>query len=412
MTLADVSDYRCAARRRLPRFLFDYIDGGSYAEQTLAWNTEDLQSLCVRQHVMRDVSSVDIGTRLFGREVTMPLALAPVGLAGLYARRGEAQAARAAEGAGVPFSLSTLSVCSIEEVAAASDTPPWFQLYMIKDRGFMRELLIRARAAGCETLLLTVDLQTPGARYRDMRSGFSGEDMASGLRRLAAIVGHPEWSIDVGLRGRPHTLGNVASVMPRSASLQEFWRWVGGNFDLAVTWKDIDWVRQTWDGSLVVKGVLEVCDARAAVAAGADGIVVSNHGGRQLDGVASSISVLPEIAQAVGSEMTVLMDGGVRSGLDVLRALASGAKGVLIGRAWAYALAAAGGDGVAQMLAGLRKELTTAMILSGATRIDQLDESYLRLPRRTRRRGSPGPRRPHAATGGVRRSPRPPRRRP
>jgi L-lactate dehydrogenase (cytochrome) len=318
--LACVADYRDGAKRRLPRVLFDYIDGGAYAEATLAANAADLAALTLRQRVMRDVSTLSTAIELFGQALSMPVVLAPVGLAGMNARRGEVQAARAARGAGVPFCLSTVGVCSVEEVARAA--VPWFQLYMIRDRGFMSELLARVRAAGCPVLMLTVDLPVAGARYRDVRGGLASATPSDKMRRAIDGIAHPAWLWDVQLGGRPHTLGNIAGVNEGVRSLGEFWSWVAANFDPSVTWRDIDWVRERWSGPIVVKGVLDAEDARDARSAGVQGVVVSNHGGRQLDSVASGVAALPAVVDAVGSDLTVLMDGGVRSGLDVLKALA------------------------------------------------------------------------------------------
>ncbi len=376
MIAANVQDFREGARRRLPRFLFDYIDGGSYAERTLKTNTADFEAIALRQRVLRDVSKIDLSADLFGAKAAMPVALAPVGLAGLFARRGEVQAARAAQAAGVPFCLSTVSVCPLKEVSAALQAPFWFQLYMVRDRGFMRELLQQAQAAGCTALFFTVDLAVPGARYRDVRNGLTG---GAGLARAWQLMSHPQWVWDVGVCGRPSSLGNVAPKMPPGSGLGAFWKWVGGNFDASVTWKELDWIRETWKGPLIIKGVLDVEDAREAAALGADGIVVSNHGGRQLDGALSGVRALPPIADAVGDRLAVLMDGGVRSGLDVVRALALGARGVMIGRAWAYALAADGGRGVARMLEILAQEMRVAMVLTGHRNIAEIDKSALAL---------------------------------
>ncbi len=366
MTPAGIDDFREMARRRLPRFLFDYIDGGSFAEETLRANEADLQTLKLRQRVMRDVGTVDLGTTLFGRPASFPVALAPIGLAGLYARRGEVQAARAAEAAGVPFVLSSSACCGIEEVAGGVTTPLILQLYMIKDRGFMEDLLARTAALGVETLILTVDLIIHSPRRRDVRSSLTGDQgLAAKLRRSFEIARHPGWAWDVGVRGRPHTLGNFAARMPDGAGLAQFTAWVGRNFDPTVTWADLDWLRQHWHGRLAVKGILDPDDARDAVAAGAETIIVSNHGGRQLDGAPSSIAALPAVVAAVDGRADVLMDGGIRSGVDILRALALGAKGVLLGRAWAFALAAQGGTGVTTMLSLMRHELAVAMALAG-----------------------------------------------
>ena len=365
MKPACVADYRSAAKARLPRVLFDYIDGGSYAESTLRANVSDLEAVTLRQRVLRDVSTLTLSMTLFGQDLSMPVILAPVGLAGMYARRGETQAARAAKSAGVPFSLSTVGISAIGEVATAA-RPPWFQLYMMKDRGFMAELLAVAREAACPVLLFTVDLPVPGARYRDTRNGMVAATAVERLRQAFDGLAHPAWMWDVWLQGRPHTLGNISGPGRDDLSqVGQFWTWIGRNFDPSVTWRDIDWVRERWPGPLVLKGILDTEDARAARSAGVEGIVVSNHGGRQLDGAPSSIHALPKIAQAVGTDLTVLMDGGVRSGLDVLKALSLGAKACLIGRAWAYALGAGGEAAVAHMLDVLRQELRLAMSLTG-----------------------------------------------
>lgn len=370
MRIAATTDYRELARRRLPRFLFDYIDGGSYAEVTLRRNVADLEQVALRQRVMRDVSQAELSTTLFGQTLAMPVALAPIGLGGLCARRGETQAVRAAQAAGLPFCLSTVSACAIDEVAGAAARPFWFQLYMIRDRGFMRDLLARAQEARCSALVFTVDMPVPGSRYRDVRSGLAGAPGLGGqLRRLAQALARPRWAWDVGVCGRPHHLGNVAPVLGAHTGLEDFFAWMRGNFDASVTWRDLDWVRGQWRGPLVVKGILDADDAREAVAQGADGIIVSNHGGRQLDGVPSAARALPAIAAAVGDRTTVLADGGVRSGLDVVRMLALGARGVLIGRAWIYALAGAGEAGVARLLQLIDAEMRVAMALTGCTRI-------------------------------------------
>ncbi|THD78846.1 MAG: L-lactate dehydrogenase [Phenylobacterium sp.] len=368
MRAASVLDYRELARRRLPNIFFEYIDGGSYSETTLARNVEDLNAIALRQRVMRDMTSLDMSVEVLGQTLALPVGLAPVGMAGMYARRGEVQAAKAAAAMGAPFCLSTVGVCSVEEVARDA-APPWFQLYMLKDRGYMAELLGRAKAAGCPVLVFTVDLPTPGARYRDLRSGFTGSSgAAAALRQALDGLAHPGWMWDVWAHGRPHSLGCVeGAVAQKGRRVTDFLGWVARNFDRSVTWADLDWVRQTWDGPIVIKGILDVADAREVVRAGAQGLVVSNHGGRQLDGVRSSISALPRIVDAVGGDLDILMDGGVRSGLDVLKALALGAKACLVGRAWAWALGAGGEKAVAQMLNILRAELAVAMILTGCT---------------------------------------------
>ncbi|MDP3855174.1 L-lactate dehydrogenase [Phenylobacterium sp.] len=377
MKPASVSDYRELARRRLPKMFFEYIDGGSYAEVTLGRNTADLEAIALRQRVMRDMSTLDMSVEVFGQTMSFPVGLSPVGMAGMYARRGEVQAAKAAASAGVPFCLSTVGVCSVEEVAAAG-MPPWFQLYMLKDRGYMAELLARAKAAGCPVLVFTVDLPLPGSRYRDIRSGFTGSSGLSGALNTAwQGVTHPEWLWDVWLRGRPHTLGCVQSAVTEGRKVTDFLSWISRNFDRTVTWADIEWVRKTWDGPIVIKGILDPEDAREAVKAGAQGLVVSNHGGRQLDGVRSSISALPAVVDAVGGELEIFMDGGVRSGLDVLKALALGARACFVGRPWAYALGAGGQPMVEKMLGTLRSELATAMILTGCNVARNADKTLL-----------------------------------
>ncbi|MGI8841834.1 MAG: L-lactate dehydrogenase [Caulobacteraceae bacterium] len=366
MTPVCVADWRVAARRRLPKVLFDYLDGGSYGEATLAANVDDLRAITLRQRVLRDVSHLSLATELFGQSLSMPVVLGPIGLGGMYARRGEALAARAAKAAGVPSSLSALGICAIDEVARAA-APPWFQLYMIRDRGFMADLLAAAREASCPVLLFTVDLPIPGARYRDARNGMTSARPAARARHALDGLAHPSWLWNVQLRGRPHTLGNFAAAAADLKSLTQYWTWIGRNFDPSLTWKDIDWVRERWPGPIALKGILDAEDAREARRCGVDGVVVSNHGGRQLDGAPSTIAALPAIAEAVGGDLTVLMDGGVRSGLDVLKALALGAEACLIGRAWAWALAGGGETGVARVLGTIRQELRVAMSLTGCT---------------------------------------------
>jgi len=375
MILASTKDFRRAAQRRLPRFLFDYIDGGAYDERTMARNVSDLAEVALRQRVLRDVSNIDLSTTLFGRKLSMPVVLGPVGISGMCARRGETQAALAACNAGVTFTLSTVSICSIEEVAKGCPAPIWFQLYVIRDRGFMREMLSRAKAVGAQALVFTVDMPVPGARYRDAHSGMSGR--FAPLRRVLQAMGKPAWAWDVGLLGRPHSLGNLASVLGASSGLGDYMGWLGANFDPAIRWEDLDWLRQAWDGPLIIKGILDPEDARSAARLGADGIVVSNHGGRQLDGVLSSARALPAIADAVKGKMTILADSGVRSGLDVVRLMALGAEGVMIGRPWVFALAANGGAGVSQLLDIFAKEMRVAMALTSVCNVNEIDRSIL-----------------------------------
>ena len=377
MIPAALADYRLLARAQLPRQLFDYIDGGSYDEVTLAANRRDLLALRLRQQVLRDVSTLDTGSVLLGSPVRLPVALAPVGLAGLFARRGEVAAAQAAEAAGVPFCLSTVSLCSIEEVRAAVQAPFWFQLYMMKDRGVVRALLQRAQAAQCSALVVTVDLAVLGARYRDTRNGMAGSTyLVDKLARAIDIARHPGWLRDVAIGGRPLVFGNLADVVPSARMLSQFAGWVASQFDASVTWKDLDWIRAQWRGPLIIKGVLDVADARAAAALGATALIVSNHGGRQLDSAPSAIAALPPIVDAVGDRLEVMMDGGVHSGQDVVKALALGARAALLGRAWVYALAAGkrygGGAGVAALLARLRREMEVTMALQGVTAVAQI----------------------------------------
>lgn len=372
------AEYCMAARRRLPRFLFEYIDGGAIGEQTLTANVADMAAVGLRQRVLRDVSGATTTTTLFGKPAAMPLALSPVGMAGLYARRGEAQGAKAAAGAGVPFTLSTMSICDLDEVQAASGAKAWFQLYITRDRGFMRDAIARAKARGAEVLVLTVDMPAPGLRYRDRPTGLA---RPAGLMRdlglYAQALARPGWAWDVGLHGRPHVFGTVAASAAGDFSIGKFWGWISDSFDPTVTLRDLETLRSLWDGPLVIKGVLDPQDARDVVAAGADGIVVSNHGGRQLDGARSSIAALPAIRQAVGEKTTLLLDGGVRSGVDVFRALALGADAAMIGRPWVYALAAGGEGAVADLLATFRTELLTTMALTGVMRVEDIDEGVL-----------------------------------
>lgn len=378
MIIASVADFREAARRRLPRFLFEYMDGGSYGEVTLRKNAEDLAHLALRQRVLRDVSNIDLSTTLFGAKQALPVALAPVGLAGLNARRGEVQAVRAANKADIPFTLSTVSACPLPEVAAAATKPFWFQLYMIRDRAFMKDLLAQAVEAQCSALVFTVDMPVPGSRYRDYHTGLAGSGGLKGAAwRVAQAMVRPEWAWDVGVLGRPHHLGNVAPVLKGNTGIEDFFAWMRGNFDPSINWRDLDFIRSEWKGPLIIKGILDPEDAKEAAKMGADGIVVSNHGGRQLDGVLSSARALPPIADAVGDDLTVLADGGVRSGLDVVRMLALGARGVLLGRAWSYALAAKGEAGVSKMLEIITAEMRVAMALTGCTDISQINRDIL-----------------------------------
>ncbi|MDB5998039.1 MAG: lldD [Pseudomonas sp.] len=375
MIISSASDYREAARRKLPRFLFDYIDGGAYAEHTLRANSADLTGISLRQRILKNVETLSLETTLFDQPLSMPIILAPVGLTGMFARRGEVQAVKAAENKGIPLCLSTVSVCSIEEVAAQSQQSIWFQLYVLKDRGFMKNALERAKAAGVKNLVFTVDMPTPGARYRDAHSGMSGPFASS--RRILQAMTRPDWAFNVGVMGRPHDLGNISKYLGKAVTLEDYMGWLANNFDPSISWSDLEWIRDFWKGPMIIKGILDPQDAKDAVAFGADGIVVSNHGGRQLDGVLSTAQALRPIVQAVGNDLTVLVDSGIRSGLDVVRMLALGAKGVLLGRSMAYALAADGQRGVENMLDIFAKEMRVAMTLTGVTSIAQIDESTL-----------------------------------
>jgi L-lactate dehydrogenase (cytochrome) len=375
---ASVSDYRELARRKLPRQLFDYIDGGAYAESTMRANVEDLHRIHLRQRILRDVSDIDLGVEILGEKLSLPVVLAPVGLLGMFARRGEVQGARAAEREGVRFCESTVSICPIEEVAAATSVPIWFQLYVMRDRGYAEELMAKAHEAGCSVLILTVDLAVMGARYRDARNGMSDDTPAlKKLVRAWDILSHPRWVLDVALRGKPLTFGNLEAAVPGARNPAQFKEWVDSQFDPSVTWDDLAWVRKHWPGKLVLKGILDPEDAKQAVAVGADAIVVSNHGGRQLDDVRSTVSALPRIKEAVGDELELLVDGGIQSGLDVVKMLALGAKACLLGRAWAFAVAGGGEEGVAHVLRIIREEMHVAMALTGNTRLDQLGPEVL-----------------------------------
>jgi len=367
---ASISDYRALAKARLPHFLFEYLDGGSYDEVSLRRNVEDLRSVALKQRVLRDVSSIDLSTDLFGKNWALPVGLGPVGLAGLYARRGEVQAARAAAAARVPFTLSTVGACSLREVAASGHVP-WFQLYFVRDRGFVAEMIETAKDVGCEALILTVDLAVPGSRYRDARAA------GGGVRRTSQLMARPRWLWDVGFRGRPISLGNLEPIVGKRAPLSDFQAWIHANFDPSVNWKDVEWVRERWKGPLIIKGILDRDDARSAFEHGASAIVVSNHGGRQLDGALSSARALPAIADEIAGRIPVLADGGVRSGLDVVRMIALGADFVLMGRAWAYALAAEGGTGVAHVLKLVEAEMRVAMALTACTRISEINRDIL-----------------------------------
>ncbi|GAA5097679.1 FMN-dependent L-lactate dehydrogenase LldD [Wohlfahrtiimonas larvae] len=375
MIISASTDYRKAAEKTLPPFLFHYIDGGAYAEHTLKRNVSDLSEIELKQLVLRDMSNISTETKLWDDTLSMPVVLAPVGLTGMYAKRGEVQAAKAAAKRGIPFTMSSVSICPIEEVTPQIDRPMWFQLYVLKDRGFMKNVLERAKANGVKTLVFTVDLPTPGARYRDAHSGMSGPN--ANLRRMIQAFTHPTWAWNVGVQGKPHDLGNISKYFGQPIGLEDYIGWLTKNFDQSISWKDLEWIREFWDGPLIIKGILDPDDARDAVKFGADGIVVSNHGGRQLDGVLSSARALPPIADAVKDDLKILVDSGIRTGLDVVRMIALGADSVMIGRAYAYALAAGGQDAVENLLTLFEKEMHVAMTLTGANSIKDITNKIL-----------------------------------
>ena len=381
---ASPEDYRKRAERRLPRPLFDYLDGGAGQETSLKANTADFKRLALNQRVLRDVSDVDTSLNLLETAMTMPLALSPIGMGGMMARRAEVQAAQTAGKFGIPFTLSTVSICSMEEVAGATSIPFWFQLYMLRDRGHVQELLQRAKAVGCRTLVFTVDLAVVGTRYRDIRNGMGGNIGSYGKFRsgLFEYITHPRWALDVGLKGGPHVFGNISEYVPDAHTPDKFKAWLDAQIDPSVTWKDIEWLRTIWDGNLIIKGVLNPDDAVSAVNAGADAVIVSNHGGRQLDGVFSTIRILPQIVEAIGEKADVILDGGVRSGQDIVKTLALGAKAAMIGRPWIWALAASGATGLENLLATFQAEMKTTMALTAALNPADISADVLanRLP--------------------------------
>jgi L-lactate dehydrogenase (cytochrome) len=377
--ITNIEDLRVMARRRVPKALFEYVDGGSYDELTLRANRADLDAVRLRQRVMVDTSTRDLSTTMLGEKVAMPVAIAPTGLTGLIHGDGEILAARAAEAAGLKFCLSTLSICTIEDVASAVKRPIWYQLYVFKDRGFARAMIERASAVGCTTMFLTVDLPYRGQRHADIKNGLSVPPRVT-LRNCWDIATKPKWAMSV-LMGKRKSFGNLDSYLGSqpgyAPSVLKTGSWATSNSDQSLNWRDLDWIRERWTGKLVLKGILDVEDAKNAAREGVDGIVVSNHGGRQLDGAAGSISVLPHIADAVGDRIEVLFDSGVRSGHDVFKALANGARGCLIGRAYLYGLAAMGEAGVAAALEVIRESFDNAMILTGTTAVNQITRDKL-----------------------------------
>jgi L-lactate dehydrogenase (cytochrome) len=374
-TMTCIEDLRQVARRKVPRAFFDYAEAGAYSQATLRSNREDLDRIKLRQRILVDVSQRDLATTIIGEPARLPIALAPIGLCGMQRGDGEILACRAAHAAGIPFILSTMSICSIEDVAQAVGKPFWFQLYVMKDRGFIRSLIERAAAAKCSALVLTIDLQVLGQRHCDIRNGMTVPPVMK-LANLIDIASKPGWTLSI-LQGKRKTFGNLAGHVRGMDNVTSLAQWTNSQFDPALNWKDVDWVRSLWPGKLILKGILDVEDAKLAAQTGASALVVSNHGGRQLDGAPSSISALPKIADAVGSQIEVMFDGGIRSGQDVLRALALGARSCLIGRSYVYGLGAYGQEGVAKAIDILAKELDVSMALTGMINVRQLNRSIL-----------------------------------
>jgi L-lactate dehydrogenase (cytochrome) len=377
-TVTCIEDLRRLARRKVPRAFFDYAEAGSYSQQTLRANREDLERINLRQRVLVDVSQRDLSTTIIGEKVALPLALAPIGLCGMQHGDGEILACRAAQSAGIPFTLSTMSICAIEDVAQAVGQPFWFQLYVMKDRGFIRALIERAAAARCSALVLTLDLQVLGQRHCDIRNGMTVPPQIK-LGNIIDIATKPAWAVSI-LRGKRKTFGNLAGHVRGMENVNSLAQWIAGQFDPALSWKDVEWVRSLWPGKLILKGILDVEDARIAARTGASALVVSNHGGRQLDGAPSSISALPKVVEAVGEEVEVLFDGGIRSGQDVVRALAHGARACMIGRSYLYGLGAGGEAGVARAIAILASELDVTMALCGVRSVREINRSVIAQP--------------------------------
>jgi L-lactate dehydrogenase (cytochrome) len=374
-TVTCIEDLRQHARRKVPRMFFDYVEAGSYAQETLRANRADLERIKLRQRVLVDVSRRELTTSIIGETVPLPLALAPIGLAGMQHPDGEIAACRAAQAAGIPFTLSTMSVCSIEDVAEAVDKPFWFQLYVMKDRGFARSLIERAAAAKCSALVLTIDLQVLGQRHCDVHNGLSVPPEIK-ISNVLDIMTKPSWALGM-LRAKRKTFGNLSGYARSGTDMKSLSSWIATQFDPTLSWKDVDWIRSLWPGKLILKGVLDVDDARIAAKTGASALVVSNHGGRQLDGAPSSISALPKIVDAVGGEIEVMFDGGIRSGQDLMRALALGARSCLIGRAYIYGLGALGERGVARAIEFIRRELDVTMALCGVNNVREIGRDVI-----------------------------------
>jgi L-lactate dehydrogenase (cytochrome) len=394
-TVTCIEDLRELARRRVPRAFFEYAESGSYNEETLRANRVDLEALKLRQKVLVDVSARSAATAILGQKVSAPLVLAPIGLCGMQYGNGEILAAEAANEAGIPFTLSTMSICSIEDVAEATGKPFWFQLYVIKDRGFSKDILNRAANAKCNALVLTVDLQVLGQRHRDIKNGMTVPPEIR-LSNILDIASKPAWAMSI-LKSKRKTFGNLAGHVKGMENVTSLAQWIAQQFDPALSWKDIEWIKKVWPGKLILKGILNADDARTAVKLGADAIVVSNHGGRQLDGAPSSISSLPAIADAVGNDVEVLFDGGIRSGSDMMRALALGARACLVGRAYIYGLGAGGKAGVAKAIDILRKEFDVAMALTGTNRISEISPEVIVGAQQTKK-ATPRPRKSKTAS--------------
>mgnify|MGYP001400040876 FL=1 len=373
--IAGIEDLRKKAEKRVPRMFYDYADSGSWSESTYRANEDDLQAIKFRQRVAIDVSTRDTKMPLLGETTTMPVALAPTGLTGMQYADGEILAAKAAADFGVPFTLSTMSICSIEDVAAHSSTPFWFQLYVMRDRDFIRRLVDRAREAKCSALMITLDLQIMGQRHKDVRNGLSAPPKPT-LRNLMNLVQKPAWCLGM-LGTKRRQFGNIVGHVKGVKDMSSLADWTVSQFDASLSWDDVKEISKQWGGKVIIKGILDAEDARAAVNVGADAIVVSNHGGRQLDGALSAIKALPAIVDAVGDKAEVWMDGGIRSGQDVLRAIAMGAQGTLIGRAFLYGLGAGGQAGVTKALEIIHKELDLTMGLCGQSELRKVDSSIL-----------------------------------
>ena len=373
--ITTIDDLRVIAKRRVPRMFYDYADAGSWTESTYRANTEDFAKIKFRQRVAVNLENRTLRSTMIGQDVAMPVALAPTGLTGMQHADGEILAARAAEAFGVPFTLSTMSICSIEDVAARTSKPFWFQLYVMKDRAFIERLIERARAAKCSALVLTLDLQVLGQRHKDLRNGMTAPPKLT-VANILNLMTKPRWCL--GMAGTPRRgFGNIVGHASDVSDMSSLSSWTSQQFDPALSWADVEWVKKLWGGKLIIKGIMDVEDAKLAADSGADALIVSNHGGRQLDGAQSSIAALPAIVDAVGSRIEVHMDGGVRSGQDVIRALALGAKGVYIGRPFLYGLGAGGQAGVAKCLDIIRNELDLTMAFCGLRDVRQVDKNIL-----------------------------------